>query len=158
MLEEGVGDQCHERMTMKADPRSSLEVIEAEFLFQLLKGLLADPSRLAWAYQVTSGTDTLATAKLTPLIEGKRFIRGVPRRGPVRREALLRGWRSSAREVPVGPRTRGQWRSRSGVTPSKARAPSNTVEPSQSPWVRGPMIGTLPSCHCLGRMSMSANG
>src|ERR1700738_2065877 len=26
-------------------------------------------------------------------------------------------------------------------------APSNTVEPSQSPWVRGPMIGTLPSCH-----------
>src|SRR5580693_3471954 len=43
--------------------------------------------------------------------------------------------------------TRAQWRSRSGVTPSKARAPSNTVEPSQSPWVRGPMIGTLPSCH-----------
>ena len=42
MLEEGVGDHCHERMTMKAGPRSSLEVIEAEFLFQLLMGLLAD--------------------------------------------------------------------------------------------------------------------
>jgi hypothetical protein len=28
-----------------------------------------------------------------------------------------------------------------------ARAPSNTVEPSQAAWVRGPMIGTLPSCH-----------
>ena len=38
MLEEGVGDHCHERMTMKAGPRSSLEVIEAEFLFQLLMG------------------------------------------------------------------------------------------------------------------------
>src|ERR1700761_2814196 len=42
--------------------------------------------------------------------------------------------------------TRAQWRLRSGVTPSKARAPSNTVEPSQNPWVRGPTIGTLPLC------------
>ena len=46
MLEEGVGDHSHERMTVKAWPRSSLEVIEAEFFFQLLMGLLADPSRL----------------------------------------------------------------------------------------------------------------
>ena len=46
MLEEGVGDHCHERMTMKAGPRSSLEVVETEFLFQLPMGLLADPSRL----------------------------------------------------------------------------------------------------------------
>jgi hypothetical protein len=28
--------------------------------------------------------------------------------------------------------TRAQWRSRSGVTPSNARAPSNTLEPSQN--------------------------
>src|SRR5262249_51360446 len=34
----------------------------------------------------------------------------------------------------------------SGVTPSKARPPSNTVDPSQAPWVRGPMMATLPSC------------
>jgi len=46
MLEEGVGDHGHERMTVKALPRSSLEVIEAEFFFQLLMSLLADPSRL----------------------------------------------------------------------------------------------------------------
>src|ERR1700752_2653257 len=46
MLEEGGGDHRHERMTVKAGPRSSLEVVEAEFLFQLLMGLLADPSRL----------------------------------------------------------------------------------------------------------------
>ena len=46
MLEEGVGDHCHERMTVKAWPRPSFEVIEAEFFFQLLMGLLADPSRL----------------------------------------------------------------------------------------------------------------
>ena len=39
MLEEGVSDHCHERVTMKASPRSSLEVIETEFLFQLLMGL-----------------------------------------------------------------------------------------------------------------------
>ena len=46
MLEECVSDHCHERMTVKALPRPSLEVIEAEFFFQLLMGLLTDPSRL----------------------------------------------------------------------------------------------------------------
>jgi hypothetical protein len=34
-------DYCHERMAVKALPGSSLEVVEAEFLFQLLMGLLA---------------------------------------------------------------------------------------------------------------------
>ncbi len=46
MLEEGVGDHCHERVTVKALPGSPLEVVEAKFLFQLLMGLLADPPRL----------------------------------------------------------------------------------------------------------------
>ena len=46
MLEEGISDHCHQRMAVKALPGSSLEVIEAEFLFQLLMGLLANPSRL----------------------------------------------------------------------------------------------------------------
>ena len=46
MLEEGVSDHRHERMTVKALPGSSLEVIETEFFFQLLVGLLANPSRL----------------------------------------------------------------------------------------------------------------
>ena len=46
MLKEGVSDHRHERVTMKALPRSPLEVVETEFLFQLLMGLFADPSRL----------------------------------------------------------------------------------------------------------------
>ena len=46
MLEEGVRDHGHERMTVKAVPGSSLEVIETEFFFQLLVSLLANPSRL----------------------------------------------------------------------------------------------------------------
>jgi hypothetical protein len=46
MLEEGVSDHPHEGMTVKALPGSALEVIEAEFLFHLLMGLFADPSRL----------------------------------------------------------------------------------------------------------------
>ena len=46
MLEEGVSDHCHKRVTMKALPGSSLEVVEAKFLFQLLMGLIAAPSRL----------------------------------------------------------------------------------------------------------------
>ena len=48
MLEEGVSDHCHERVTMKALPGSSLEVIETKFFFQLLVSLLANPSRLEW--------------------------------------------------------------------------------------------------------------
>ena len=46
MLEEGVRDHRHERVTVKALPGSSLEVIETEFFFQLLVSLLANPSRL----------------------------------------------------------------------------------------------------------------
>jgi hypothetical protein len=44
MLEECVSDHGHERMTMKALPGSSLEVVKSEFLFQLLMGLFANPS------------------------------------------------------------------------------------------------------------------
>src|SRR6516165_6666641 len=46
---------------------------------------------------------------------------------------------------------RAQCWSRSGVTPSKARAPSNTLEPSQKAWVRAPTIGWLPSSHSPSR-------
>jgi len=45
MLEECVSDHGHQRMTMKALPGSSLEVIKPEFFFQLLMGLFANPSR-----------------------------------------------------------------------------------------------------------------
>jgi hypothetical protein len=46
ILERGVSDHRHERVTVKALPGSSLEVIETEFFFQLLVSLLANPSRL----------------------------------------------------------------------------------------------------------------
>lgn len=46
MLEEGVRDHCHERMTVKTLPGSPFEVIETEFFFELLMSLLTDPSRL----------------------------------------------------------------------------------------------------------------
>ena len=46
MLKEGVRDHCHERVSVEALPGPSLEVIEAEFFFHLLVGLLANPSRL----------------------------------------------------------------------------------------------------------------
>src|SRR6516165_9765034 len=47
--------------------------------------------------------------------------------------------------------SRAQCLLRSGVTPSKARAPSNTLEPSQKACVRGPMNGRLPSSHSPSR-------
>ena len=37
------------------------------------------------------------------------------------------------------------------MTPSKARAPSNTDELSQNAWVRGPMMPILPSCQSPSR-------
>ena len=43
MLEERVSNHRHQRMTMKAVPRPSLEVVEPEFLLELLMGLLANP-------------------------------------------------------------------------------------------------------------------
>ena len=46
MLKEGIGDHRHEGMTIQALPGSSLEVIEPQFLFQLLVRLLANPSCL----------------------------------------------------------------------------------------------------------------
>ena len=46
ILEEGVCDHRHERMTMQALPGAALEVVETEFFLQLLMSLLANPSRL----------------------------------------------------------------------------------------------------------------
>src|SRR4029077_8919873 len=46
---------------------------------------------------------------------------------------------------------RAQCLSRSGVAPSKARAPSNTLDASQKPCVRAPMIGALPSSQSPSR-------
>ena len=46
MLEEGVSNHCHEGVTVKAVPRSSLEVIETEFFLQLLMRLFANPAGL----------------------------------------------------------------------------------------------------------------
>ena len=46
MLEEGVSDHRHERMTVKALPGSSLEVVKTQLFFHLLVSLLANPSCL----------------------------------------------------------------------------------------------------------------
>ena len=53
MLEERVSDHRHERMTMQTLPGSAFEVIETEFLFQLLVSLLANPARLDGGRQRT---------------------------------------------------------------------------------------------------------
>ena len=46
VLEKAKGDHGHERVAMQADPRTALEVVEAEFLLHLLVALFADPARL----------------------------------------------------------------------------------------------------------------
>jgi len=46
MLQDGVGDHCHESVTMKTLPGSPFKVIKPESLFQLLMGPFANPSCL----------------------------------------------------------------------------------------------------------------
>ena len=46
MLQKGEGEHRHERMAVKSLPGSPLEVVEPKFLFQLLVGLIANPSSL----------------------------------------------------------------------------------------------------------------
>jgi len=46
ILKESVGDHRHQRMAVQALPGPAFEVIEAEFFFELLVRLLANPSRL----------------------------------------------------------------------------------------------------------------
>jgi len=43
-LEKGVSDHRHQGMSMQASPRSAFEMIEAEFLLELLMSLFANPS------------------------------------------------------------------------------------------------------------------
>ena len=53
VLQEGEGEHRHERMAVETLPGSPFEVIEAKFLFQLLMGLLANPSCLDGGRQGT---------------------------------------------------------------------------------------------------------
>ena len=46
MLQESEGEHRHECMAVKALPGPPFEVVEPKFLFQLLMGLLANPSSL----------------------------------------------------------------------------------------------------------------
>ena len=58
MLEEGVSDHRHERMTMQALPRSAFEVIETKFFFQLLVSLLQIHRALMVAARVRTSAHT----------------------------------------------------------------------------------------------------
>lgn len=46
LLQEGLGDHCHQGVMMKTLPRSPLEVIQPKLLFQQLKRIFANSSRL----------------------------------------------------------------------------------------------------------------
>ena len=66
MLEEGVSNHCHERVTVKAMPRSSFEVIKTEFFLQLLMRLFANPA----------GLDFDCQAAVTRLTTNRRLLPG----------------------------------------------------------------------------------
>jgi hypothetical protein len=70
ILEESVGDHCHERVTMQALPGSTFEVIETELLFQLLVSLLANPARLDGALTMDVGASPMPPGASAFLISG----------------------------------------------------------------------------------------
>src|SRR3984957_11149709 len=70
MLEECVSNHRHQRMAMKAVPRSSLEVIETELLLQLLMSLLADPSCLDRRSQAAQVHPSWQVGKIVFLLPG----------------------------------------------------------------------------------------
>ena len=87
MLEEGVSDHRHERMTMKTLPGPPFEVIEAKFLFQLLMGLLADPSRLDGCGQGAQAGRGWQVGKIVFLLSRQALLADEP--GLVTRKMLL---------------------------------------------------------------------
>ncbi len=66
MLEEGVGDHGHQRITMQALPGSALEVVKTEFFLHLLVSLFANPTRLDGGCQG-------AQAKVSNICPGTRL-------------------------------------------------------------------------------------
>ena len=54
VLQIGKSDAGHQRVSMQPCPGTPFEVAEAEFLFQLLMPLLADPACLDRAHQRAS--------------------------------------------------------------------------------------------------------
>ena len=97
MLEEGVSDHRQERVTVKALPGSSFEVIKTEFFFQLLVSLLANPSRLDCGRQVAQVRLRRQVGEIVfllsrhPVFAGKSSPRAVPRR--FERHSSIRRWR-----------------------------------------------------------------
>src|SRR3977135_1387949 len=87
MLKEGERDHCHERMAVKALPGSSLEVVEAEFLFQLLMGLLANPSRLDGGGQGSQAGRSRQVGEIVFLLSRRPVVADKP--GLVSRQMLL---------------------------------------------------------------------
>lgn len=51
-LQEGIGHHCHENVAMQPHPGSPFEMVEAEFLLELLMRLFANPAPLNGAGDV----------------------------------------------------------------------------------------------------------
>ena len=101
---------------------------------------LVDSGSCAWT-QGPSFSAQYIGLMYSAVFPSKRFIPSST--NPIQVSTDTVGFRNSFRADSL---IRAQWRSRSGLTPSNARAPSNTTEHSHAAWVRGPMMGTLPSC------------
>jgi hypothetical protein len=70
MPEEGVSDHRHKRMSVKALPGSSLEVVKTKFFFHLLVSLLANPTRLDGGSRPAFTTARLALPTMRWAIRG----------------------------------------------------------------------------------------
>ena len=101
MLQKSEGDHRHQRVAVQSDPGATLEVVEPQFLFHLLVGLLAHPTRLDRRRQLVErrvgrqiGQVVLLLARGTPSPEGRRSPTS-PTSAPGRCQPL-RSWAPSA--------------------------------------------------------------
>lgn len=83
-LQIGVGDHCHQRVTMQAMPGSALEVIETQFVLELLMRLLANPTRLDCGGELVEidrvrqvGQMIFSFARPAPFAHEPRFLAGI---------------------------------------------------------------------------------
>ncbi len=99
-LKEGVGNHCHLGVSVQADPRSTLEVVEAEFFLELLMRLLTDPSGF------DRGGDRLPLPSCPPPTHGSKKPRLLPEHWltatmSTGSKAVLRSLRDSERPVDL---------------------------------------------------------
>ena len=100
MLKEGVSDHCHEGVTVKALPGTSLEVVEAKFFFQWLMRSVASGSAIRIERPVGRGSPVTARRWIPTMSLSTRLMAAMVALVLVTDHHLRGGLRSDALTAP----------------------------------------------------------